>query len=203
MASAYEEYVAWLEGSLDPLARRDLAERLAQSPRAAAELADLRRFSEEMDDLPAHDYMPAEGAMPSRSTWILPIAAGLALGLGFLWFSTAQQDRGSVTLRDSGRKLVVKRNGSVPAVGALPVELQQALRDSGRSPDSWTCRVQSPNSAAEMAHLPARRRRRATLRLSSPLGHWSKLPSPPCIGLRKGEQPATASISPHRMGARS
>lgn len=130
---SYEEFVAWMEGTLDPVAKRDLAQRLTNSPRAAAELADLRRFQEEMNAMPAHDYSVLENAAPSRTSWILPLAAGLALGLGFLWLSTAQQNRGSIALHDGGKEIVVRRNGSVPALGQLPIELQEAAGKAAAS----------------------------------------------------------------------
>ncbi|HEV8423189.1 MAG TPA: hypothetical protein VGQ40_07580 [Chthoniobacterales bacterium] len=133
---SYEEFVAWMEGNVDPIGRRDLRERLNNSPGASAELADLRRFREEMNQLPAHDYSLAEAA-PGRSSWILPIAAGLAVSLAFLWWNNTQFERRGVALQDAGKRIVVGEDGSVLALGPLPEDLRHALREAislGRAP---------------------------------------------------------------------
>lgn len=131
----YEMLAAAVSGELDPLTQH----RLTQSPASAAELEDLRRFRDEMNELPPLDYSLGD-ELPSRSrtSWILPIAAGLALGFAFLWWSTSEHKtaRGLV-LRDAGRQIVVRPDGEVPAVGPLPEELQSAVRaatSSGKAP---------------------------------------------------------------------
>ena len=122
---SFEELAAAASGELDPLAQR----RINRSPRSAAELEDLEHFRDEMNDLPPHDYSLGEMATASRTSWILPIAAGLALGFAFLWWNTSERNatRGLV-LRDAGEQMVIRQNGEVPAVGPLPEELQSAVR---------------------------------------------------------------------------
>jgi len=125
---SYEECLAWMDGTLDPLARRALANRIAESPRASAALVDLLRFRDEMNELPAHDYSLADADASSRGLWILPLAAGLVLGLSFLWLTTVQHNRRGVVLHDGGQQLFVRQDGAVPALGMLPPELQNAAR---------------------------------------------------------------------------
>lgn len=122
---SFEELAAAASGELDPLAQR----RITRTPKAAAELEDLKRFRDEMNDLPPHAYSLGEMPTGSRTSWILPIAAGLALGFAFLWWNTSERNatRGLV-LRDNGRQIVIRQNGEVPAVGPLPEELQSAVR---------------------------------------------------------------------------
>jgi hypothetical protein len=128
-APSYEELVPWIEGGLDPLTRRELAQRRDQLAAISAELADLRRFEEEMNALPSHDYSTAESGVP-RASWILPIAAGLAIGLGFVWWNSTQSNHGAITLRDSGKSIVVRQDGSIPAFGPLPPGLQRAVQEA-------------------------------------------------------------------------
>src|SRR5438105_10706324 len=85
---SYEEFVDWMEHRLDASARPELAERITRSPKASAELADLLRFRSELDELPPHDWSLAEPRSASfGGRWILPLAAGLALGFVFLWWT--------------------------------------------------------------------------------------------------------------------
>jgi hypothetical protein len=125
----YEEFVALMEGNVDPMERRDLRERLTNSPRASDELADLQRFREEMDQLTAHDYSLAEGA-PGSSSWILPVAAGIAIGLAFLWWNNTQFGSRGVALQDAGKRIVISNDGSVLALGSLPENLRHALQEA-------------------------------------------------------------------------
>lgn len=125
---SYEELVAWIDNTLDPLARRKVAERLSASPQSSVALVNLLRFRDEMDELPANDYSASKAPASSNSRWILPLAAGLTLGLAFLWLTTIQQNRRGLALNDGGQRLVVRPNGNIPALGALPPELQEAVR---------------------------------------------------------------------------
>ncbi|MGH7938775.1 MAG: hypothetical protein ACREFG_09735, partial [Chthoniobacterales bacterium] len=85
----YEDLVVLLDSDLDPLSRREFTERINSSPAAAAQLADLQRFRAEMNWLPERDCARAEE--PSgRFSWVLPIAAGLALGFTFLWWTSME-----------------------------------------------------------------------------------------------------------------
>ncbi|HEY2801924.1 MAG TPA: hypothetical protein VGI85_15135 [Chthoniobacterales bacterium] len=124
---AYEDLLALMEENLDPLTRRDLAERINSSPKAAAELADLLRFREQMDRLPSRDYALDEEAS-GRFSWVLPIAAGLALGFAFFWWSSMEHRvHSGIVLRDAGESIVVRPSGAVPALGPLPPDLQNAV----------------------------------------------------------------------------
>lgn len=125
---SYEELVGWMEGTIDPITRREVAERLSASPQSSVALVNLLRFRDEMDELPANDYSASQAPATANSRWILPLAAGLTLGLAFLWLTTIQQNRRGITLNDSGQRLVVRPNGTIPALGALPPELQDAVR---------------------------------------------------------------------------
>lgn len=131
---SYEELVAWMDGDLDPRARRELAERITRSPKTSAELVNLLRFRDEINDLPAADYAPVEAqsrrflGIPGR---LLPLAAGLTIGLAFLWLTMIGREHArSVALVDQGQQLIVKPNGAIPALGELSGDLQAAVRDA-------------------------------------------------------------------------
>jgi hypothetical protein len=80
-----------------------------------------------MNQLPERVYLPGDAFPRSRSSWILPIAAGLALGCGFLWLISVQQNRRAIALRDGGEEIVVRQDGGIPALGHLPPELTRAI----------------------------------------------------------------------------
>ncbi len=129
---SYEELVAWMDGDLDPLARRELAERIIRSPKTSAELIDLLRFRAEMNELPAQDHAPVQVrrffGIPGR---LLPLAAGLTIGIAIFWLTTIGREHSrSVALLDHGQQLIVRPNGTIPALGELPDGLQQAVRDA-------------------------------------------------------------------------
>jgi hypothetical protein len=127
----YEDLVSWLDNDLDPISRREMVGRLAASASATEELAGLAQFRDEMNRLPPRDYALDEETNPGGRSWILPIAAGLALGFAFLWWSSAERNAaGGIALRDAGRQIIVRQNGAVPARGALPPDLQAALREA-------------------------------------------------------------------------
>ncbi len=129
-AATYEELAAAVSGEADPLARR----RLRQSRQSVAELADLLAFRDEMDALPAFDYSLGEEPARSRASWILPIAAGLAFAFALFWLNSSgrQASRGLV-LHDAGKKIVVRQDGTVPALGPLSEGLRDAVRVAASS----------------------------------------------------------------------
>ncbi len=129
---SYAELVAWMENDLDPLARRELAERISSSPKTSAELVNLLRFRDEMNELPAADHAPVQVrrffGIPSR---LLPLAAGLTIGIAIFWLTTIGREHSrSVALLDQGHQLIVRPNGAIPALGELPDGLQEAVRDA-------------------------------------------------------------------------
>jgi hypothetical protein len=176
---SYEELVAWMEGDLEPAARRELAERISNSSRTSIELVNLLRFRDEMNELPAGAYSPAA---PPRSiwgpTWVLPLAAGLALGLAFLWLTTIGRERsGRVAFVDQGKQLVVRQNGAIPVLGELPDDLQQAVRDAvslGRITLPATL-TDLGGSSEELAGAPASS---GSLRAIAPIGMVTETEKP-------------------------
>lgn len=131
-AASYEDLIAGMEEALDPLHRHELAERMTNSPTAAAELADLLQFRDEMNELPAQDYSGAMPPAPSRR-WVnraLAIAAGFALGCGILWLTSTVHRAVGLSLVDQGRTFTVKSNGEINGLGPIPPHLQQAARDA-------------------------------------------------------------------------
>ncbi len=126
----YEELVAWTDGTGDPLTRRNLAERIGNSPAAAADLLNLVQFRDEVRELPASEPALAPGLnwrAGLRRAW--PLAAGLVLGFAFMWWSAAvHRPAAAVVLSDGGETLVVRPNGEIPALGPLPPALQESVR---------------------------------------------------------------------------
>ena len=128
----YEDLVDWMEGDIDPLRRRELAERIGNSPAAAAELINLLQFRDEMNELPGQDYATAP-----RPSWLRglgrawPLAAGLVVGCAFLWLiSEGHRASVDVALIDHGKRLVVSANGEIPELGPLPPDLQRSVHDA-------------------------------------------------------------------------
>ncbi|HEY5035643.1 MAG TPA: hypothetical protein VII74_00760, partial [Chthoniobacterales bacterium] len=132
-AVSYEDLVAGMEEDLDPLHRHELAERLTNSPTAAAELADLLQFRDEMNELPAQDYAAVTSTFSRSRQWInrgFAIAAGFALGCGILWLTSTVHRAVGLSLVDQGRTFTVKSNGEINGLGPIPAHLQQAARDA-------------------------------------------------------------------------
>ncbi|HEX3817980.1 MAG TPA: hypothetical protein VHW03_06815 [Chthoniobacterales bacterium] len=129
-AITYEDLVAWIDGDLDPLSRRELAARISTSSAASAELLDLLQFRETMNALPARDYGAREVVRPSSNRWIA-LAAGVLLGGVMLWWTTAMHDRaGAIAITDSGKQLIVRPDGAIPALGVLPADLRQSVHEA-------------------------------------------------------------------------
>lgn len=149
---SYEELVTLLEGKLDPLEHRALAERLARAPAARRELADLERFRDEMNALPARNF-DLEANLPSSGSgaffrWALPLAAVVSLGIGGLWWSITLRQAASplVRLRDGGGELVISANGRSRALRELPAALQDAIAEVFR-----TRTIEVPSDIRELA----------------------------------------------------
>jgi hypothetical protein len=131
---SYEEIADWLDDELDPLARREVGERLAASVAARAELSDLARFRETMNAQAPKDY-DAESPR-SRSTistfarWALPLAAMIAVATIVVWLSlgSPRLSKKTVTLRDGDRDLVIDADGRSEALRDLPDSLRVSVR---------------------------------------------------------------------------
>ena len=174
---SYEELVAWMDHDLDPLARRELADRISNSPRTSAELVNLLRFRDEMNELPAQDHAAAQPRRLFRGPgWVLPLAAGLILGIAFLWLTTIGREKSRrIALLDQGKPLVVRQNGTIPALGDLPADLQAAVRDAVPSgkihlPASLT---ELRAAGAELAGAPIRS---DAFRVIAPVGTMTENP---------------------------
>ena len=172
---AYEDLLDWMEGDVDPLRRSELAERIGNSPAAAAELVNLLQFRDEMNELPARDYATAP-----RPRWLRgldrawPLAAGLILGCAFLWLISVGHRAGTdVALIDHGQRLVVNAKGEIPGLDPLPPDLQR--------------------SAARARLWPVRRRRKVPFRSARRSGASSKRSGPPFAGARSRARPVIGS----------
>ncbi len=135
-----EECTAWWERKLSPGRLLEATDHLRECAvcrdellraRAAksSELPGFEGFRTDVNRLPVCDDSLADAA-PSRSSWILPIAAGLALGFAFLWWNNLQLQSRGAALNDAGQRVVVRQDGTVPALGALPEDLRQAMEEA-------------------------------------------------------------------------
>ena len=123
---SYEDLAGWLDDELDPLTRREVADILARSPRARAELADLTAFRAEMNAAPAHDHSdslaPRDAKVRPFARWMLPVAAAVVLGGAAIWWTTRSQPDAAhlITLRDGDRVIAFAQDGRSVALAALP-----------------------------------------------------------------------------------
>jgi hypothetical protein len=168
----YNDLAAFLDDKLDPWARRELRPKIASSPRASAELQDLRQFKHEA-------VVSAEnpGAYRFRGTWLLPLAAAVIAGTALVWWTTLSQPGAGVVLHDNGRRLQISPDGSVIGLPNLPSELRASLK-SGLSQNRL-------NVAPVLAALTDRANALAgagsdggSLRIVSPRGVAVENPSP-------------------------
>lgn len=148
---SYEELAGWIDGELDPMTRREVAEILARSPRAGAELADLTNFRAEMNALPARDHadVAAAGEVIRHrfARWIMPLAAAALLTGAAIWWMT-QSNRGAgnlITLRDGDRILAFTSDGRSSDLAQLPGDLSGEVAGVIRSG-----RVELDRDIAEM-----------------------------------------------------
>jgi hypothetical protein len=84
---AYEQLVAYVEGSLDQTDRETMESHLSLCAQCAAELADLRAFAAQMDAYPAREYAPA--APSSFGEKLLSFAKSLVENSLAVWRSPA------------------------------------------------------------------------------------------------------------------
>ncbi|MDQ6808942.1 MAG: hypothetical protein M3Z64_05880 [Verrucomicrobiota bacterium] len=131
---SYEELASYLDHELDPLARREMESKLARSPWARRELADLIAFREETNA--ATNPIPIVSTRDSKivpffiGRWALPLAAALALSGGALWYSAHSRSDSTtyVRLRDNGRDVRITSSGDSGAFKNLPAPLRGAVR---------------------------------------------------------------------------
>lgn len=128
---SYEEIADWLDDELDPLARREVGERLAASAAARAELSDLARFRQAMNAEAPKDY-DAPRSRPMiliTARWALPLAATIAVTTIVVWLSlgSPRLPKKTVTLRDGGRDLVIYADGQSEALRDLPESLRASI----------------------------------------------------------------------------
>lgn len=138
---SYEELVGWLDDELDPMTRREVAATLAQSPRARAELADLMKFREEMNTLPARDHAEKiaapETGRGSVPRWAFALAAAVVLSGAAIWRATTPKPDAAdfVKLRDGDNVIAFTNDGRSQALAGLPAtisaEVARVIR-SGR-----------------------------------------------------------------------
>lgn len=119
----YNDLAAFLDDELDPWARREMAAKIASSPRASAELADLRRFKRE-----AAVSTESPGASRFGGRWLLPLAAAVIAGTALVWWTTLSRPGAGVVLRDNGVRLQIAPDGSVMGLPNLPSELRASLK---------------------------------------------------------------------------
>lgn len=163
---SYGELADFLDNKLDPVSRREVTQKLAVSARARAELADLAQFKRE-----TAAHLGKERPPPSwLRRWSLPLAAALAAGLGFLWWSvTSQQREGALVLRDSGSRIQITPDGSLIGGPRLPPELRESLR-SALSQNRFTVSTEVAALRGDASTLAGANGNGSTLRVLAPVG---------------------------------
>ena len=163
---SYEELADFIDHNLDPVSRREVEQKLAVSPRARAELADLAQFKREA--------AASISKQPPQATWLrrwsLPLAASLAAGLAFLWWSVASQPRaGALVLRDNGARIEIMPDGSLIGGPSLPSELRDSLR-SALSQNRLAVPAEVARLRGEKSVLAGAATKESTLRVVAPVG---------------------------------
>jgi anti-sigma factor RsiW len=124
----YEELAAVVDDELDPLGRREVMDKIAESPRARAELDDLREFRHAVA---ASSHVDSTTRRPWLRVWALPLAAAIVAGVAFLWSSMISQPReGVLVLRDNGARLQIMPDGSVLGLRDFPAELRASVKNA-------------------------------------------------------------------------
>ena len=136
---SYEELAGYIENEADPLTRREVAAALAGSEKARAALADLIRFREEMNALPARDHAaapaPTSPAERSFARWAFPLAAAVVLSGAAMWWVTGPR-RGTadfVQLHDGERVIAFAADGRSRMLAALPQPVSDAVAETIRT----------------------------------------------------------------------
>jgi hypothetical protein len=96
--------------------------KIASSPRASAELADLRQFKRQ-----ATVSNESPGASRFGGRWLLPLAAAVIAGTALVWWTALSQPGAGVVLHDNGMRLQIAPDGSVMGLPNLPSELRASL----------------------------------------------------------------------------
>lgn len=135
----YEELADWLDDELDPLTRREVALNLQHSAQAAAELADLASFSDEMNAKPARDHAAelSAGRTASRNFpgWALALAAAVIVSAAAMWWgmSRSTEPPPFVKLQDGEEPIAFANDGASPRLAAVPESIAQAVAKTVRS----------------------------------------------------------------------
>ncbi len=137
---SYEKLAEFLDEKLDPIERKQVADQLSRSPEIAAELADLTRFRDEMNALPARNYDSVSSlserkivAFPQRlARWAMPLAAGLLVAGVGIWLLTRNAQQTTITVRDGAREIIVGPNQHVTGLPGLPHDLLHSIATAAR-----------------------------------------------------------------------
>ncbi|MFN2508003.1 MAG: hypothetical protein ABR589_04445, partial [Chthoniobacterales bacterium] len=126
----FEEMAAFIDNELDPLARRAIAGKLAQSARGAAEIRDLELWKAQLEGAPAGWAL----GTVRWTRWVLPLAAGIAIGLPLSWWSINSLRRsGSIALRDGGRDVTIDAAGRAQGFKDLPGAFANSVAETLRT----------------------------------------------------------------------
>jgi hypothetical protein len=144
----YEELAAYIDNQLNPLARREVSEKLERSPQARRELVDLLEFKKQM---------AAEESGINFQKWILPIAAGIMIAAIFGWWNSSYRPSGiagnlSPQLRETMNELTEGRFVLPSHVANLRGTREQLAGASTRR--SSSLRLISPIASAVATQTP-------------------------------------------------